>query len=85
MTKIFFFLKIAHLYYLENVKRYRTGDIRNNNNGTLLCAFVITNTFFELKNIYKYRREVISRREKLIIIDYILVRNDNRRQTILDT
>lgn len=76
MTKIFF-LKIAHLYYLENVKRYRTGDIRNNNNETLLYALVITNTFFEHKNIDKNRRELINRREKSIIM--------NRTQTILDT
>lgn len=57
-------------------------DIRNNNGKRLLdyCQvynLIITNTFFEHKEIHKYTREEISRGEKSII-DYILIERDNR-------
>lgn len=65
------------------------GETVRNNNGERMLDFciinrlIITNTFFEHKDIHKYTREIKSRNEKSII-DYILVEEDNR-QIVLDT
>ncbi|CAH0558552.1 unnamed protein product [Brassicogethes aeneus] len=65
------------------------GENTRNNNGKRMldfCIFhnlIITNTFFERKNIHKYTREVKSRDEKSII-DFILIERANRKM-VLDT
>lgn len=69
---------------------YRTAigeheEIVRNNNGERMLDFcmmhdlIVTDTFFEHKDINKYTREVKSRGEKSII-DYILVERNNRKQ-----
>lgn len=67
----------------------RYGEDTRNSNGKRLIDFclinnlVITNTFFQHKDIHKYTREVISRREKSII-DYVIV-NRGSLNAIVDT
>lgn len=79
------------------IKDCETGDVlgshgergvRNNNGGRLIdfCIMnnlIITNTFYEHKDIHKYTRVVESRRERSII-DYVLV-NRKFRNEVKDT
>lgn len=63
------------------------GENIRNNNGVRMLDFcilhnlIVSNTFFEHKNIHKYTREVKSRNEKSII-DYILVEKEFGRNVI---
>lgn len=64
------------------------GEEERNNNGRRLLDFcqlqnlIITNTFYQHKEIHKYTREQRSRGEKSII-DYIIVQKEERKN-ILD-
>lgn len=61
------------------------GENARNNNGRRLIEYcilhnlIITNTFFEHKNIHKYTREQINRNERSII-DYVIVNKEFRRE-----
>lgn len=65
------------------------GEDRRTDNGRRILNYcqtndlIVTNTFYQHKDIHRYTREVISRNEKSII-DYILVENA-KRKSILDT
>lgn len=61
------------------------GEMVRNSNGNRLIQFcienqlIVTNTFYEHKDIHKYTREVKSRKERSII-DYILVEKQHRNR-----
>ena len=63
------------------------GEQTRNNNGARIIDFcvlnnyIITNTFYQHKEIHKFTRVEVSRNEKSII-DYILVERENRRNVI---
>ena len=65
----------------------RHGEMPRNNNGVRLINFcilndlIVTNTFFQHREIHKYTREVKSRGEKSII-DYVLINRSNRKEVI---
>lgn len=65
------------------------GEKIRNNNGKRMLDFcilhnlLVTNTFYEHKDIHKYTRVVESRNEKSII-DYILIEKNNR-SAVMDT
>lgn len=60
------------------------GEEKRNNNGKRMLQYctlnnlIITNTFYQHRDIHKYTREIKQRNEKSII-DYILVQRNNRR------
>lgn len=66
----------------------RQGEETRNNNGKRMLEFcrlqdlIITNTFFQHKDVHKYTRTQPNRREKSII-DYILAQRE-RRKNVLD-
>jgi Reverse transcriptase (RNA-dependent DNA polymerase)/Endonuclease-reverse transcriptase len=63
------------------------GENTRNRNGVRLINFcilnqlIVTNTFYQHKDIHKYTREVKSRGERSII-DYVIVNRENRREVI---
>lgn len=75
-------------------EEYRTvigkwGENVRNDNGRRMIDFclvnnlIITNTFFQHKDIHKYTREMLSRNERSII-DYIVIERQYRK-TLIDT